>query len=228
MKLFQGDEGARRATPSVLQYARLRPGYETPLYAELWARFNDMGFDSLFEAAKQISGFLGGWCSDYFWSFAFSEKEAKKREAKAMRRAQKISVGKSTDVVDLAIARLQEAGQFVNHYTFEELTKTPRHLSSKVLALLDVLQVHFELPTEQKCLVFVEQRATARLLNHVAKVLGNEHLRPGMLTGTNSTSMASINYTHKEQAVTMMRFRNGELNCLVRLTQPKTCGDSAK
>lgn len=215
LSIFQSAKHGKRAVPAIAYYDPLPTPYETHLQQELRARFRDASFGTLFQTGKELTAALGPWCGDNFWSFAFSERETKKKETRLMRRSQRAASSKQTQEGDQQIALLQEAHEYVSTYNFESPFLDRKHMSSKVMMLFEVLNVHFGRETDQKCLVFVEQRATARLLNKLATHLGGKFLKSSMLTGTSTASVDSMRYSHREQVVTMMKFRKGELNCLV-------------
>jgi endoribonuclease Dicer len=80
-------------------------------------------------------------------------------------------------------AQLKEAQDIVKAWDFNPPKASM--LSSKVRRLVSDLNDRFERPTDDKCIVFVQQRYTARLL---AKLLSHEngkiaHLRVGTLVG---------------------------------------------
>lgn len=149
--------------------------------------------------------------------FAFSEAQAKKREAKFQRSIQKRGHTKDNAANDEEIDRLRSAHEYVQQQELDQPVLEVPHLSPKVLTLLDKLHDHFERPSDYKCLVFVERKATARILCDLVQLVGGPNLRSGILTGTNSTNHDTASYTHHQQALTLMRFRKGELNCLVSL-----------
>lgn len=208
----------RKVVPEVVTY-KPHPGLisRPPLHIEIrqeYATFPE--FQPLFVAAEQVRQQLGTWCDDQFWSFAFADAAVKKREARLQRHAQRRGQNVSIDYSDAEVARLYEAQAFVQARPLAEL-KTPQdQLTARVRALFDVLAEHFERPNDHKCLIFVERKATARLLHLVAKQIGGPNLRSGVFTGTGTSSLEPVGYSHKEQALTMMKFRNSDVNCLVR------------
>lgn len=121
---------------------------------------------------------------------------------------------------DADLERLREANDYVQNHEYDDPIPEPGCLSLRVLALLNKLQEHFERSDDHKCLVFVERRATARLLNEVVQRLCSSNIRSGILTGTNTSNLDSMKYSHHAQALAMMKFRKGELNCLVYRATP--------
>jgi hypothetical protein len=80
----------------------------------------------------------------------------------------------------------------VRSWSFErphfEASGCSNNLSSKVVLLVQYLKERFERPTDDKAIVFVQQRYTARLLTNLFSNtnIGTPHLRPGTLV-CNST-----------------------------------------
>lgn len=212
----------RKIEPHIIPYKRQqgltsRPNLHTEL-RQKYAPFPE--FQQLFIAADEFRQHLGTWCDDQFWSFAFADAAVKKREARLQRQALKRGANASIDYSDAEVARLFEAQAFVQAHRSATLTSPDMQLSPRVRALFDILAEHFERPTDHKCLIFVERKATARLLHVVAQQIGGPNLRSGIVTGTGSSSLEPVGYSHKEQAVTMMNFRNSDVNCLVCLPSP--------
>lgn len=197
--------------------ARLQRPQRSALHQELFTRYADFGpITRLFPLADDCRHALGSWCGDRYWSFAFSDAQAKRREAKLDRKLNKGGQknGKSSVIIDQELARLQEAHEYVQNHELDELEFEVPYLSHRVLALRVKLQEHFERPTDHKCLVFVERKATARLLHDVVVRMGNPNLQSGFLTGTSSGNHDSASISPRQQAVTMMEFRDGTINCL--------------
>lgn len=188
----------------------------TKLHQQIWERYAGFApLNPLFVIADEIRTRLGGWCGDRYWSFAFSEAQAKKREAKFQRSIQKRGPIGDITLLDAEIDRLRTAHEYVQQQELEQPVLEVPYLSPKVLSLLGKLHNHFERPSDYKCLVFVERKATARILSDLVQLVGGPNLRSGILTGTNSTNHDTASYTHHQQASTLMQFRKGELNCLV-------------
>lgn len=193
----------------------MRSAFQQELFTR-YASFDPL--KKLFPLADDYRLYLGTWCSDRYWSFACSDAQAKKREAKQDRQLNKR--GQINEKADEQIARLGEAHEHVQNHEFDAPVLEAPFLSNRVCALVSKLQAHFERPSDHKCLVFVERRATAKLLHDVVQHFGGPNLRSGVMTGTSAANLDSVSYSHKEQAVTMMKFRKGELNCLASLVCP--------
>lgn len=209
----------------MLPYDQLGPAFETPLFKEMNARFKaNRVLSKPLMFAREATRELGAWCSDQVWPFCLTEEETKKLQAKTERRyhAKKIldpsSQADPLSVLEEQKTQLQEARDIVKSHVFEapQYNADYKNLSSKVAELVDLLQTRFQRPTEDKCIVFVRQRYTARLL---AKLFTHEtvrtkYLKVGTLVGTRTGDAGDLNVSFREQVLTMMNFRKGKLNCL--------------
>lgn len=123
----------------------------------------------------------------------------------------------STQVHEAAykeIARIREASDTVKAYPFSH-PSAPGQMSPKVQLLRKELSTRFDQPTDVKCIVFTERRSTAKVLLELFTALNITHLRPGVLVGVRSGDIAGMNTTFRQQFATLIKFRNGEINCLV-------------
>ncbi|KAF2121559.1 dicer-like protein 1 [Lophiotrema nucula] len=203
-----------RPEEEIVRYDRLRPPFETPFHQELKRAYGDVpAFQKFFTASKELSSELGAWASDMYWSFAFSEDEQRKIEMKEERKWHRTKTEKSMTKLDAEIKRLREAAKFVQQHDFSVSPIIPDDLSSKVLQLHDWLQRYYERTGEARCIVFVERRYTARLLNMLFSIIGGPNLHSDMLVGVNS-QVGDLNISLRNQVMTVAKFRRGELNCL--------------
>ena len=208
-----------------LFFEPLKDATESQLYKAIESHCVDVEhFRRLFRSAKLIRNELGRWCSNEYWSFAFSDEIAKKQEMKAEQSYSQERVKKSQEDLTNEIKQLQEARSVIDgDQTGTPNLSSPKDvetdvdehaITDKVRQLHAYLNRHFERPTDTRCLVFVERRHTARLLNRVFEHLGNANLRPGELFGSNSQSQDGAYLSFKEQAKTLLDFRKGHINCL--------------
>ena len=110
---------------------------------------------------------------------------------------------------------LQDALNHVKRHVFVEPRIDEAHLSSKVLQLHKRLEDAFSRPSDNKCIVFVEQRYTARVLADLFSRGCLPHLRVGMLLGARrGKDPSDLNVSYRKQIITMLQFRNGTINCL--------------
>jgi endoribonuclease Dicer len=152
------------------KYAPLGPKFETPLYKEMYDRFKTNSVlkkPLLF--AYEASRELGSWCSDHIWPLCLTEEETKQLQAKTERKYHARKVQEPLEVLEKNKEQLQEARKIVTTHIFEPpnydlYSRASTNLSSKVTTLIDYLKGRFERTTDDKCIVFVRQRYTARLL----------------------------------------------------------------
>ncbi|KAF2188185.1 hypothetical protein K469DRAFT_660734 [Zopfia rhizophila CBS 207.26] len=197
-----------------LVYPQLKVPFETPFHQELKARYGDVdAFRKFFDASRQISSELGSWASDIYWSFSFSEEESRKIEMGEERKFHRTRKGISVTKLDEEIARLRGAAEFVRQHEFGVPSPTMKDLSSKVLLLHQWLGLYFSRTDEARCIVFVDRRSTARLLNLIFSYIGGPHLHSNILVGVNS-AIGDLNVSLLSQVKTVARFRRGGLNCL--------------
>jgi endoribonuclease Dicer len=110
--------------------------------------------------------------------------------------------------------RVKEAYELVKNHNFSS-PNLPHQLSPKVRLLCDEISKYFEHPTGTKCIIFVEQRHTARVIGDLLAAIGIQHLRPGVIIGVRSGDDAGMKSTFRQQFMALAKFRTGELNCLV-------------
>lgn len=170
------------------KYAALGPKFETPLYSQMHERFKSNGvlrkpLIYSYEATRE----LGAWCADEVWAFCLGEEEAKKLQAKTERQYHARKIQDPIEVLEKHKSQLQEAQELVKSHTFDppdyrHMSETSKNLSSKVVLLIRYLRERFERPTDDKCIVFVKQRYTARLL---AKLFSHPNIgTPHLFVGT--------------------------------------------
>ncbi|KAL1955149.1 hypothetical protein VTO42DRAFT_8964 [Malbranchea cinnamomea] len=196
-------------------YPRLDPPFETDLYKELYSRFGDVSaFDRLFRFALEASSTLGAWCSDWVWSYALAEDVLPQIEARTARKFMKNMQMLSPEQPDSEVNRIQAAGEIIKAHKFEDPQPDSKFLSPKVRLLHRELSRYFERHTDTKCIVFTEQRHTARILGDLFTRIRTPHLRPGWLIGVRARDNEGMRVSHRQQFMTLMAFRKGELNCL--------------
>lgn len=158
----------------VAEYDPLCAPFETALYRKLKPLL--AGIEALkkpLQFSKEAASDLGPWCADRVWANCFTDEETTKLEANIERTFHAAKVAESMEVLEAQIIRLREAKDIVNAHLFYKPKATLEHLSSKVLLLHNILSGRFEMATNDKCIVFVKQRYTARLL---ADLFSHENL----------------------------------------------------
>ena len=216
----------KRPTEKVWAYDRLEAPYATELFKTMKDRFGDMSsLESVFRFAWDASSELGKWCADRAWAHALGEDVLPKIEGN-------ISKAIGTEVSDRLpetayqeISRIKEAHATVKYHFFDS-HDAPGSLSPKVRFLREELGKHFESPTDTKCIVFTKMRYTARILFELFEDLKMPYLRPGVLVGVRSSDPAGMNITFRQQFIALVKFRRGDINCLVRSFQNTLSGRS--
>lgn len=200
-------------------YDALVQPFETDLHRELQTRFGKIStFESLFRISKGLTSSIGSWGSDFFWSSALAEDQAKKVETKVEK--EQGDTRRDVEKLNRDIAVLKEASELIKSHDFGMPTlgshATESNISSKVLTLHDVLYEYFSRPTQARCIVFVEQRWVARLLSEIfnTKELGGQYLKSAALIGSGNGNDGASAPTFRKQVLTLLSFRKGDLNCL--------------
>lgn len=181
---------ATAANPSLMKYSNknkpetiayydpLGPKFDTPLYLQIFPLLKDNAvFRKPFAFGKDASRTLGSWCVDQVLKFCLEEEESKKLQAKTEQAHHKKRIPEPLEILEKRKEQLQKAKAIIKNHVFEpphfaskpsdDLTNKidySNNLSTKVVTLVSILKDRFQRPTDDKCIVFVEQRYTARLL----------------------------------------------------------------
>ncbi|KAI1335863.1 RNase3 domain-containing protein [Xylariaceae sp. FL0016] len=203
-----------RPITDTIEYSKSCPPFETVL----WQRLHQVvgqnkTFAKLFVHAKEATAELGRWCADRIWKRCLTPEELQKIEAKTERDFD--NALRPMSVLDTEIAAVREAFGTVTRHHFPDVNVDAFHLSNKVLSLIEWLRHNF-VPSESKCIVFVEKRLTVRLLADLFQQPGllMPELRTGFLVGSTHRDIGDLGTSLKEQILTVSRFREGKLNCL--------------
>ncbi|CAN9192776.1 unnamed protein product [Alternaria sp. RS040] len=203
-----------RPIEEIAIYERLQDECETPLHQKIKAKFGDISaFKKLFVASKHHGSELGRWASDMYWSFAFTDEQSRKLEDREHLKHNKTKQDGAAQEWDAQSKRLQEAATFVQQFDFGSCALSDADLSSKVLKLRHWLNLYYERDDGARCIVFVTQRQTARLLELIFSQIGGPNLRCSVLVGVNNR-VGEHNISLRNQILTVAKFRRGELNCL--------------
>ncbi|CAO2654740.1 Nn.00g114730.m01.CDS01 [Neocucurbitaria sp. VM-36] len=203
-----------RPVEEVAVYARLRNDYETPFHLEVKAKYGDVpAFQRYFVASKRHASELGRWASDMYWSFAFTDEQSSKLQNREQSKYNKITKDGSQEEWNRKIKRLEEASGFVQQQDFGTPTLSDQDVSSKVQQLHYWLNLYYERSDAARCIVFVQQRQTARLLKLIFGHIGGPHLHCDVLVGVNNRD-GEQNVSLRNQILTLGKFRRGEVNCL--------------
>ena len=205
-----------RPTEQTWTYERLGAPFETDLYKYLHSRFGDLqGLEKLFHFSKEASSTMGKWCSDWVWSYGLGEDVLPKLEGQSEKRLMRNEDLLSPNRTETEVKRIHDARAVIVKHDFGNPNDSPDHLSSKVRLLHHELSRYFERHTDTKCIVFTNQRHTARILKDLFSRIGTQYLRPGLLIGVRSSDPGCMNVSCRQQIMTLMKFRNGKVNCLV-------------
>ena len=206
-----------RPCESIAVYKPLAHTYFTPLAIELKAKFGDMeALKKLFRYTQEATSQLGEWCADRIWSFALAEEEGSKIERKIERTFLAATEPSPMRVLDDELERFHKARHLVSQWEYAQPSFEGNSLSPKVHLLLHYLDCIFEKPSETRCIIFVKRRYSARLLNELCARLGTPHIRTGLLTGTRYGDPGDLKISFRQQVLTLVKFKRGDINCLVR------------
>lgn len=205
----------RRPTEKVWAHDRLEAPFATELYKTMKDRFGDISsLESVFRFAWNASSELGRWCADRTWAHALADDVLPKLEGQVSRVIGTESSENLPESAYKAIERIKEASDVLGNHHFDS-PYAPGTLSPKVQLLRREIGKHFEFPTKTKCIVFTKMRYTARILFELFSELKMPYLRPGVLVGIRSSDLAGMNITFRQQFIALVKFRRGEINCLV-------------
>lgn len=204
-----------RPQEKVALYTRLSHTHDTPLCSLLRSKFGDLeSLPKVFGFAREATSQLGDWCADQVWRFALAEEESRKVERKMERMFLRDQENRPMEMLDKELVRLREAKQIVSEWITPPLVLEGNNLSPKVVLLHQYLKLTFEKPTDAKCIIFVKRRKTARLLAQLFRDIGTPHLRPDLLIGSGFGDFGDVRVSFRQQILTLMKFKKGEINCL--------------
>lgn len=196
-------------------YDRLEAPIETELYQKLSSQFGNISvLENVFRYSYEASSSLGRWCADWIWSYTLAEDTLQKYVGRISKKYMRGMPQATNKGADAEIKRLKDAVELVKEHKTEVPIDSAEHLSPKVRLLHHQLLRYYERKTDTKCIVFVKQRHTARLLCDLFSRIGTRHLRPGALIGVRLDADGK-NVTFRQQFLTLLAFRKGEINCLV-------------
>ncbi|EME40959.1 hypothetical protein DOTSEDRAFT_56023 [Dothistroma septosporum NZE10] len=214
-------EAIKRPTEEILRYDALpQRCFETSLLQDLKSRYGNIEvFASSFQRAAEVARHLGRWCADNFLLHAFSHEKSSKYSVEVEKKWHARKGRQKVAELDEAVKEIQAATHYIQQrsHVLDELSRT-QDLSSKVRQLDHYLRLQFERESTHRAIVFVDRRYTARLLHNLYTRLrgqeGYEYLRGHFLIGSNGGSIDEDSFSFRQQVMTLMKFRKGELNCL--------------
>ncbi|PWW79995.1 hypothetical protein C7212DRAFT_355951 [Tuber magnatum] len=215
LTLLQGS--ISRPEEVVAIYPTLGPKFQTDLCRKLHRAYGELDcFSKIFAFAEIAASELGPWCADVAWKFALSETHTRKLERRAERKLEEQPEIECIERIEKEISYLQEAADMVLKYKIPPPSADAIHLSTKVLLLCTYLKEIYSVKTQDKCIIFVSRRYTATVLGELFKRLEIEYLQIGILIGsTTRARFTDTSLSFREQMITVSKFRQGKLNCLI-------------
>lgn len=215
-------EAIKKPSETILTYLALpRVGLETTLLQQLEARYGHMEiFATIFARAVDIARHLGRWCADRHLVFALSSDRLKKFEMKVERSFYERSVQEDPEKrqkdLDEALKQLNEAIDFAQKEGTIAISDIDvrTDVSTKVSMLFRYLSKQYERETDQRCIVFVTEKITARLMCFLSERLGTKYMHSAFLVGQGGTDSFEENLSIRQQIMTLAKFRKGITNCL--------------
>jgi endoribonuclease Dicer len=207
-------EHSPRPTDETWEYERPFRSFETDLFRQLKPLRDIVGqnLNPSFVWAAEASSTLGKWCSDRIWHYDLSESELRK----ILGRYEKSRTYSSLETArerENALNLIRQAGTIARTHQFQDLSATTEYLSPKVLLLHEKLSQFYINNERTRCIVFVEQRKTARILADVFTILRIPNLRPSILVGVSGNTIGGQTETWKQHEKTMDEFKAGIVNC---------------
>ena len=205
-----------RPSEVILPYAPLVHSYETALCLEVKEHLGEMeDFAAHFVRAREFTSKLGEWCADQIWAMALAEEEIKSER----KINQQLNAGQEharIEILNVDLEKLKAAKETISNWDF---APTPQFegnsISPKMTLLLNYLNNDFATKRVGKCIIFVQQRWTARLVEQVLCHLGAHYIRPGLLIGTRTGDAGDVKFNFRQQVNSLNKFRKGETNCLI-------------
>ncbi|KAK4231362.1 hypothetical protein QBC38DRAFT_466583 [Podospora fimiseda] len=204
----------------VVVYDSKPKDYTTPLDNALKTLFGNLGdFTKAFAFTATATAELGPWIADRFWQLFFRNEDLARLEIKIERSLLHAAATGQSDNLNIDVNPVRDAHNIVDTYQFVRPSLDRNLLSSKVIELLKVLHAEFSGEGQnRRCIVFVKQRNVATLLVDLLeqpeiKIPG---LNPGYLIGggRNESSWDLSKVGYRDQVLTIIKFKKGELNCI--------------
>lgn len=172
---------------------------------------NNKLFSKALSFSEMANRELGAWFVDRMWRLYLEDEEFLKLEAKTERNFAKEMA--SAEVVKKQKDRVRAAQEIVEKHQFT--APTEHTISSKVNALLRLLKDYFKDPNI-RCIVFVQQRWSAKLLTDLLQQESGPQvpgLKAGFLMGANTEDGSSAT-SFRVQLKTIIDFKKGDINCI--------------
>ncbi|KAF2152570.1 ATP-dependent helicase dcl1 [Myriangium duriaei CBS 260.36] len=203
-----------RPTERVVSYFPFLQPLDSVLRQEIRSRFSHLPFvPGMILRAQQISKHLGPWCGDLYWKHVFKEQIESKSDSILNRFMGKHRSGIDSTRYDQDLEDLRKLLYLVSNAELQQPTRQGVHASPKVVALHDSLREYFSLTNDCRCIIFVEERMTAYLLASYFRALKDLCMECDVLVG-GGTADSGIKLSIRQQVMTLLRFKKGDLNCI--------------
>lgn len=190
--------------------------YETLLCREMRAKFGEVKiFAKYFAQAREVTSQLGEWCADQIWAMALDDEEQSKLDRKTEKAFRRGRQDHPVALLDAELLKLKEAKDLVAHWDFVALDTCINSISDKAKILLAFLDEEFTKEHPGKCILFVNQRWTARLLRELLIRQCSLNVRSDLLIGTRNGDAGDTRISLKRQLTALNMFRKGDTNCLI-------------
>ncbi|GAB1318894.1 Dicer-like protein 1 [Madurella fahalii] len=202
----------------IIEYEVRPADWETDLNQALKALVGKYDvFKKPFAFTATAAAELGPWCADRYWQLFFRGDDVAHLEAK-MERNFLLASAVSQNMGE-HITKVREAYDLVEQHSFAQPSLDRGQLSSKVIQLISILRDQFQgTNNSRRCIVFVKQRNVASLLVDLLQQpdMRIPGLKPGLLVGSGSSenSWDSQKVGFRDQVLTIIKFKKGELNCI--------------
>jgi endoribonuclease Dicer len=162
MRTVSSKDGA--ALDQMIEYWLSAENLETALWQRLHKLLgHNVIFRKILTYSRTCTRELGRWCADRVWHLCLTSQELSRAQAKTEMNLMKSQAETVILSIDSEAALVENASQLLQDHELQKVEPSDRHLSHKVMMLLDTLKQHFR-PEFDKCIIFVEQRLTAILL----------------------------------------------------------------
>ena len=195
-------------------YEKLQMPFETDLCSWIASECDIPAFRKNLNFARMASSQLGARCADMIWDYKFDNEAWGGSGTHHWRRWRPSKEAKENGTWEDEMSKIKRAEEILRQYRAQLKTSKSQSLSPKVLLLQQKLQDIFQKPTDTKCIIFVNQRATALVLKELFLELGIPYLRPAAFLGNTMGGAEGDRVSARKQEKILDSFDNGSLNCL--------------
>lgn len=207
---------APKAKDVFWHYPELEHEYDTELCSSLRAL---CGFvDDLkrfFNFSRSATKELGSWAADRVWKHALAsthQSHESTRITNYLERSDYYLQATEEEQASL-LCSVQDAVALANQHHFGPPDiENDYDFSPKLRVLYDELKHQYSEAPTTKTIVFLTERLSAFILCDCFKLLGIEHLRPGVLVGVGQPGTDTSSW--KDQEAMMAKFRDGRINLI--------------